>query len=133
MIRFSVTVPASLDLVISESGEVFAATDAMIVNNSTDVVEVTALEIRAMGSWTLVPYSTNMAAVPVNAQQIGFALNGSGTTMTGVSESLALSDSWTIAAEESLPLMYDAVISASSYIIMDEPVLELVFVVDWAR
>ena len=131
MTRFSVTVPASLSMTVSQHGAVHAATDAAIVNNSTGAVKVTALTVTAENGWTLVPYNTNMATAKVDTKQIGFALNETQTTGSGHTESLGLGGDWTIAKGGSLPLLYDAVVSAMSAPV-NEQVLTLVFVLDWA-
>lgn len=132
MTRFSVTVPATMVLVMSENGEVYAAQNASIVNHSSGDVAVTNVTISTEGQWTLVPYTHDMAAEKVDAHCIGFALNNAASTVTGHSEALSLPGDWTIAQSDELPLSYDAVVSATSEAIHEEQVLSLVFVVDWA-
>ncbi len=131
MTRFSVTVPAALSMTVSQHGVVHAATNAAIVNNSTGAVRVTALTVTAENGWTLAPYDTNMAAAKVDAKRIGFSLNNAKTTAGGGAEQLSLGGDWTIAKGGSLHLLYDAVVSATSQPV-NEQVLTLVFVLDWA-
>ena len=130
MSRFSVTVPASLTVTVSEHGVVYTATGAGIVNNSSSAVQVSGVTLRAENGWTIVPYATNMAAQKVDSKRIGFALGGMQTAATGKSEQLTAS-SMTVSAGATLPLSYDAVVSASSAAI-NEQVLTIVFVVGWA-
>lgn len=130
MSRFSVTVPASLTVTVSEHGIVYTATGAGIVNNSGGAVQVSGVTLRAENGWTIVPYATNMAAQKVDSKRIGFALGGMQTAATGKSEQLTAS-SMTVSAGATLPLSYDAVVSASSAAI-NEQVLTIVFVVGWA-
>lgn len=130
MTRFSVSVPASLSMTVSQHGEVYAATGAAIVNHSTGAVRVTALTVTAENGWRLVPYDTEMAAAKVDAKQIGFALNGAQTTARGTAEQLTLDGGWTIAQGGSLALQYGAVVSAMS-VPVNEQALTLVFVLDW--
>ena len=130
MSRFSVTVPASLTVTVSEHGVVYTATGAGIVNNSSGAIRVSGVTLRAENGWTIVPYATNMAAQKVNSKRIGFALGGMQTAATGKSEQLNAS-SMTVSAGATLPLSYDAVVSASSAAI-NEQVLTIVFVVGWA-
>ena len=130
MSRFSVTVPASLTVTVSEHGVVYTATGAGIVNNSSSAVQVSGVTLRAENGWTIVPYATNMAAQKVDSKRIGFALGGIQTAATGKSELLTAS-SMTVSAGATLPLSYDAVVSASSAAI-NEQVLTIVFVVGWA-
>lgn len=127
---FSVTVPASLTVTVSEHGVVYTATGAGIVNNSSGAVQVSGVTLRAENGWTIVPYATNMAAQKVDSKRIGFALGGIQTAATGKSEQLNTS-SMTVSAGATLPLSYDAVVSASSAAI-NEQVLTIVFVVGWA-
>ena len=131
MSRFSVTVPASLVITVSEDGRVYTASDATIINNSTAAVEVTGITVTAEGLWTIVPYDTNMADVKVNAKQIGLRINDAATQYVSTEEQLALGESWQIAKDASLPLVYDAVVSATTTPI-NEQVLTVVFVMDWA-
>ena len=128
---FSVTVPASLVLTVSELGDVYAAANAAIVNNSTGAVEVTGVEVTAESGWTLVPFGYDMAAAKVDSKLIGFAVNNAQSRNTGASETLSLTGTWSIAKGASLPLSYEAVVSATSRVI-SEQVLTVVFVLEWA-
>jgi hypothetical protein len=131
MTRFSVTVPASLSLTVSEHGAVYAADNAAIVNNSTGAIAVTGVTVSTANGWTLVPFGSNMAAAKVDAKHIGFSLNSARSAITGTSENLSLPGVWTIAKGAALPLSYDAVVSAMSQPV-SEQVLTVVFVLDWA-
>ena len=128
---FSVTVPAVLSLVVSKDGEVFAANKASLLNNSAKAVEVSSVSVLSENGWTLVPYERNLTGEKVDAKCIGFRLNDAVTTIQGDSEQLKLTGDWSVEANGSLPLYYDANVSAiSTY--TDEQVLTLVFVVNWA-
>ena len=131
MTVFSVTIPANLSLVVSETGEVFSSDAAVIVNNSTGTVTVTGLEVSSANGWMLVPYDADLASAKVDSRLIGFSLNGSPTTENGTSEALSLNGGWTIESGGSLPLNYDAVVSAMSAPV-NEQVLTVVFVLSWA-
>lgn len=131
MTRFSVTVPASLSLTVSEHGAVYAATNAEIVNNSTGAIEVTGINISAENGWSIVPYFSNMASAKVDAKLIGFSMNGAQSAMTGTSETLSLPGAWSIVKGGALPLTYDAVVSAMSQPVSGQ-VLTVVFVLNWA-
>jgi len=131
MSRFSVTVPVSLNLTVSEFGEVYAASNAEIINNSTGSIKVSDVTIITASSWTLVPYSRNMASEHVDSKQIGFSINNAVSTAIGNSESLLLNNGWTIVSGDSLALNYDAVVSAMSEPV-SEQVLSIIFTVKWA-
>jgi len=126
-----VTVPVSLNLTVSEFGEVYAASNAEIINNSTGSIKVSDVTIITASSWTLVPYSRNMASEHVDSKQIGFSINNAVSTAIGNSESLLLNNGWTIASGKSLALNYDAVVSAMSEPV-SEQVLSIIFTVKWA-
>jgi hypothetical protein len=131
MAHFSVTVPASLSLIVSKQGEVYAAANAAIVNNSTDAVKIIGITVSTAHGWTLAPYTTNMANAKVDNKLIGFSLNNTATKSSANTEALFLAGDWTIAKNGSLPLTYDAVVSAMSEPV-SEQVLTIVFVLDWA-
>ena len=126
---FSVTVPAGLPLAVTEDGEVTASTDAAIANNSTCDVRVTGVTLRTENGWTLAPFTYNMAAAKVDSKLIGFAIGGAASATEGDAESLALTGDWSIDAGGTLPLDYDANVSATS-VGIDEQVLSVVFVVE---
>ena len=128
--RFSVTVPAYLLLTVSEHGIVYSAADAVIINNSTGAVAVTSLTVTAENGWYIVPYTTEMADEKVDSRLIGFTVNHAETENYGITEQLSVYD-WQIASNGSLPLVYSANVSAASAPI-EEQVLTLVFVFDWA-
>ncbi len=132
MARFSVTVPAMLTLVISETGEIYAATNATIVNNSTGTVEITEVKLTADNGWTIVPYDTNMANEQVDTKLIGFKVNGAESVYSGYTENLSLASGWNIGKNDSMELDYDAVVSATSEAIDGQQVLTVVFVLNWA-
>ena len=129
--RFSVTLPAVMTLVVSGDGEVYAADNAAIVNNSTDKIIVSSVTVSAGDNWTLVPYRFNMANVKVDSRLIGFSLNNLCTTAFGYSETLELPERWIIDRDTACTLEYDAVVSAASDVIQNEQVLTIVFVVNW--
>ena len=126
---FSVTVPAGLPLAVTEDGEVTASTDAAIANNSTCDVRVTDVTLRTENGWTLVPFEYNMAAAKVDSKLIGFAIGGAASATEGEAESLSLTGDWSIGAGSTMPLDYDANVSATS-VGIDEQVLSVVFVVE---
>lgn len=131
MTRFSVTVPASLTMTVSKYGEVYTSDNAAIINNSTGAVEVTAVTVSTANGWTLVPYNTGMATAKVDAKLIGFSLNGAQSSASGSSEMLSLPGGWSIPSGCSLPLSYNAVVSAMSEAV-NEQVLTVVFILEWA-
>ncbi|MDE7245347.1 MAG: hypothetical protein K2O18_15430, partial [Oscillospiraceae bacterium] len=103
-----------------------------IRNSSTGDIKVSSVTVNAGNGWKLVPFTTNMAAEKVDAKKIGFSINDSETTKNGSSEALGLSGDWTVKEDGSLPLEYDAVVSAMSSSVTNESILTVVFVLEWA-
>ena len=128
---FSVTVPATLPLVVDETGKVYVAA-ASIVNNSTGDVKVSSVSVTSKNGWEFVPYSTNMAKAKVDAKQVGFKINSSETSKTGDSEVFTLAAPWTIKEADALSINYDAVVSAVSQPVTGQEIMSVVFVLEWA-
>ena len=128
---FSVTVPATLPLVVDEAGKVYVAS-ASIVNNSTGDVKVSSVSVTSKNGWEFVPYSTNMARAKVDAKQVGFKINSSETSKTGDSEVFTLAAPWTVKEADALSINYDAVVSAVSQPVTGQEIMSIVFVLEWA-
>ena len=128
---FSVTVPATLPLVVDETGKVYVAA-ASIVNNSTGDVKVSSVSVTSKNGWEFVPYSTNMARAKVDAKQVGFKINSSETSKTGDSEVFTLAAPWTVKEADALSINYDAVVSAVSQPVTGQEIMSVVFVLEWA-
>ena len=128
---FSVTVPATLPLVVDETGKVYVAA-ASIVNNSTGDVKVSSVSVTSKNGWEFVPYSTNMAKAKVDAKQVGFKINSSETSKTGDSEVFTLAAPWTVKEADALSINYDAVVSAVSQPVTGQEIMSVVFVLAWA-
>ena len=127
---FSVTVPVVLPLTVDENGEVHTGS-AEIINGSTGEVVVSSVSISTKNGWQIVPYTTDMAHEKVDAQLLGFKINGAQTTKNGNAETFALSAPWEITENGRLPISYDAVVSAVSKAITEQEVLSIVFVLEW--
>ena len=134
IMRFSVIVPACLPITVSENGIVTAAAYAQIVNSSSAAVKVTDILVSGENGWSVVPYSRDMASEKVDSRQIGLKINNAETTISiDNTAALELVDGeWTIPPQSSLPLYYDAVVSANSLPVVDLQVMTLYFVVGWA-
>ena len=129
---FSVTIPVKLDLVVTPDGVVCTPTTAAIANNSTGPVTVSCVTVQAQNNWSILPYVYDMAGAKVDSKVISFGLNGTYTTQDGLSQSIPLGGSaWTIERNGLLPLSYTAKVSPYS-VPLDEQVLTLVFVLEWA-
>ncbi len=128
---FSVTVPATLPIIVDQYGQVYTV-HASIVNNSSGDVKVSSVSLSAMNGWTIVPYDTDIAREKVDADLIGFSIQDAQTLTTGETEKLSLPNTWEIAEGSSLDLTYDAVVSALSQPVSDLDVLSVIFILEWA-
>ena len=129
---FSVTVPAVLPVTVDELGAVYTAS-ASIRNNSTAAVRIAGVTVQAQSGWTIVPFETNMAHEAVDSREIGFRILGAQTTVQGSAQTLHLGTLPTIPADSDLPMTYDAVVSAVSQPVRGEPVLSVLFILEWAE
>ena len=120
-----------MPVVMDKHGNVTGGTTE-IINNSSGNVEVTGITLQTANDWTLVPFTTNMAHEKVDANLVGFSINGAATTKTGAEEALTLNGDWRIPQGSKMPLNYDAVISAVSQAVKNETILTVIFVLQWA-
>ena len=128
MTVFSVTVPATLSLVMDKDGNVYTPTNASIANNSTAAVKVTGISLSPKNGWSVVPYSTNMANEKVDSHKIGLKLRDS---QSASGNTMPVTGNWDISQDGNLPLTYSAVVSATSQPISGTNVLDVTFVIDW--
>ena len=128
---FSVTVPATMYLVMAKDGSVYSADNAEIINNSTGSVSVKEITVEGQNNWRVVPYTTEMANQKVDSKLIGFSIRDQQTMELGKSTVFYPGDDWNIDEGESLPLPYNAIVSATSNPIENKQVLNITFVVDW--
>lgn len=131
MTRFSVTVPTSLMMAVSRTGQAYAADNAQIVNNSTGAVKLTKVMVTTANGWRLAPYTSSMAGAKVDSKQIGFRIAGTETTSRNTTEALSMTEQGSIPKGGALPLDYSAVLTAMSQPV-NEQVLTVEFTVDWA-
>lgn len=129
--RFSVTVPTTMSIVVSKDGEVYTATNAAVSNNSTSAVSVSQVNIVSINGWTIVPYDYNISQAKVDSKLIGFSINTVKSDVTAINAEYNIENSWIIDKENSLDLTYDAIVSATSVPVVNEQVLDIVFIVDW--
>lgn len=130
LFRFSVTVPAAMQIIIDSSGNVYTAGNAEITNNSTSPVTVDSVSVQSMNGWTLVSYDINMAKEKVDSKKAGLMIRDIPVSEDGTL-SIPQESPWDIDTDSSLPLPYDAVISASSGPVSGEQIMTVTFIVKW--
>lgn len=134
---FNVTVPTSIAVRINSDGSVTCPSDVKIVNNSTAAVKVSTIEMRK-GTWSLVPFTTDMSVERVDANKFGFSMTAGGntakTTSSTDSQTLTHSaSSWTIEKSANLPIQCSAVASAvSKATTSSSTAASIIFTLTWA-
>lgn len=131
MTRFSVTLPTTMNFVMSKTGEVYSADTVRIFNNSTAPVAVKQVRLETVNGWSLTKYDEKaIASAKVDSKLIGFKLKKAETASSGQTETFNFTD-WSISKGVYQSFTYDAVISATSVPIENEQIMNVVFVVDW--
>ena len=67
----------------------------------------------------------------MDAKQVGFKINSSGTSKTGDSEVFTLAAP-TVKEADTLSINYDAVVAAVSQPVTGQEIMSVVFVLEWA-
>lgn len=134
---FNVTVPTAIAINVNADGSVTCPSDVKIINNSTAAVKVSAIEMRK-GTWSLVPFTTDMSVERVDANKLGFSMTAGGNTAktTSSADNQALThtaSSWTIEKAANLPIQCSAVASAVSRATSSSTTAaSIVFTLTWA-
>ena len=123
--RFSVTVPATLPITVKADGSTETATNAAIVNNSSDAVKVTDVTIITSDGWSQAN-SNDFSATPVGTKSFYISI-------TDNSESKAAVTNQTINAANRLTLAYEAGVPAQSEALSEQTIATVVFTVAWAE
>lgn len=134
---FNVTVPTAIAIKVNADGSVTCPSDVKIINNSTAAVVVSSIEMRK-GTWSLVPFTTDMSVERVDANKLGFSMTAGGNTAktTSSSDSQTLThtaSNWTIQKSANLPIQCSAVASAVSRATSSSSTAaSIVFTLTWA-
>lgn len=135
---FDVIVPTAIAIKVNADGSVTCPSDVKIVNNSTAAVKVSAIEMRK-GTWSLVPFTTDMSVELVDANKLGFSMTAGGNTVktTSSADSQTLTHNaanWTIGKSANLPIQCSAVASAVSRATSTaSTAASIIFTLTWAK
>lgn len=134
---FSVTLPLSLPVTITEDGSIVTASGAEIVNHSAGPVVITNIKTRGINGWETVEYGTiDMTTAKVNTKNVslqltfGDELTGTKVTTTGV-DTNDFTGFIRLAKDETLPLPYNAEVPAQTAVYVAEQFAEVVFTIGW--
>ena len=126
--RFSVTVPASLPITVSNKGVVTVADNCQIVNNAAGPVLVKGVSVQAANSWSLEDYNTDFGKRKVNEKKFGMMLQDSEVQTDG---SCGLGGFSTINGGQSAPLTYNANVAVQTKAIQAQTIANVVFTMGW--
>lgn len=133
-LTFDVTVPTSLPIHVSASGEVTTADDVKIINNSHGAVTVSNVTLHSHGDWSAVDTETDLSDTPVGTKQYSMTINNETTTEAGAitfdqenwPSIYGANDSDT----DELPIIYSAAVAPQTDTVNTD-VAEVVFTIGW--
>lgn len=142
----SVTIPTSLPMAVSQTGDVTTATDCKLVNNSYGAVRVKSVTISAQNGWKLTAFGnkTTLASEKVDSNKLGFALTLGGGTQVATDTSDASTQTLIAApvtgcymsgvgnsGANSIAVKYSAIVTPLSTAATNANIASVVFVVEW--
>jgi hypothetical protein len=130
---FSVTVPTSLPITLTSTGEVQTASNAMVTNNSAGPVKITAITTNAINGWATEDYDAFAPkSAKINSKNFGLSLTlGQTDVHTKGANSNDFTGSIGLAKGQSLALTYDAKLPAQKEANSNAQIAEVIFTVGW--
>lgn len=130
---FSVTVPTSLPITLTSTGEVQTASNAVIVNNSAGPIVVSSITTKGINGWATENYEAFAPkSAKINSKNFGLSLTlGVTNIVTTGANSNNFSGALILAKGESLPLLYDAKLPAQKDANISTQIAEVIFTVGW--
>lgn len=130
---FSVTVPTSLPITLTQTGDVQVATNAAIVNNSAGPVKITSIVTNGINGWATEDFDAFAPkSAKLNTKNFGFSLDLGATKVHTKGANLNdFSGSVVLAKGESLPLIYDAKLPAQKEASSNAQIAEVIFTIGW--
>lgn len=130
---FSVTVPTSLPITLTETGDIVVADNISIVNESAGPIKITTVETKGINSWSIVDYTSfDIASAKVNSKDVGLTLTmDSITTSTTGADSNDFIGPVILAKGQSLPLTCNAKVPAQTTVLTTTQIAEVIFTVGW--
>ena len=134
---FSVTVPMALPITITEQGEILTSDTAAVINDSAGPVVITDIQTKGINGWETVAFgSIDMATAKVGTKEVSLQLifvdELTGTTVSTTGEDTNdFAGFIRLAKAETLPLLYDAEVSAQTTAYESAQIAEVIFTVGW--
>ena len=125
---FSVTVPTVLPIDITADGVITVATDNKIINNSWGAVQVKAVSVQPLNSWSLVDFNTDFKTKAVGIKEFGMQMNEVDVSTNGVCDATTFLP---IEGKSEIGFTYDANVGARKETVTDEQIANVVFTVSW--
>ncbi len=142
----SVTVPTTLPMAMSQTGDVTTATDCKIINNSYGAVRVKSVTISTANGWRLTTFGdkSTLASEKVDSNKLGFsiAIGEGNAVMTDNSNEVSQAlISAPIAGcymsgvgnpnSNFVSVTYDAIVTPLSSPVTNANIANVVFVIEW--
>lgn len=133
---FSVTVPSTLAVNVSATGEVTTASTVKIINHSHGAVKVTNVGVTGTEGWVTVDYDTaQMHKEKVGSKKVALTLNGSKTTGADTfkfeSANFPKLDGANATDSDELVVSYSAKVPAQATSLSGQSVVNVVFTIGW--
>jgi hypothetical protein len=134
---FSVGVPLTLPITITETGEILTSDAVAIINNSAGPVVIKNVQIKGIDGWKTVAYSTvDMKNTTVNTKKVSMQLifgdEATGTRVSTTGENTTdFSTPIRIAKGETIPLPYKAEVPVQTTAYDSIQVAEITFSFGW--
>jgi hypothetical protein len=130
---FSVTVPTSLPITLTETGDIVVASNATIINGSAGPIKITSVQTKGINGWTTVDFTDfDIASAKVGSKNVGLTLTMNTTTVqTTGADTNDFIGSITLIKGQSLPLTYDAVVPTQKTAQTGTQVAEVIYTVGW--
>lgn len=135
---FSVSVPVTLPVTITEDGEVLTSDAAVITNNSEGPVVIKEVQITGVDGWDTVAYGTDMQIEKVDTKVaavqliFGDELSGTIVSTTGANNN-DYAKPIRIEKGESLSLTYKVEVPAQTKTYESIEAFKVDFILDWAE
>ena len=136
-----VLVPTALPVSVSSKGVVSVADNLTIVNKSAAPVDITDISMSVAAGWTLKPYTGwSAASEAINSKMVSFVLNSVETkTLADGSvdfdyenaTQLSMEAAGDVAGGDSIALVYNAGVTASTTATTDESIASITITCDW--
>lgn len=130
---FSVTVPTSLPITLTEYGEILVADDISIINGSAGPVRINTIETKGINGWSTIAYgSLDITNAKVGSKNVGLSLNiATSTINTTGPDTNDFIGSIVLSKGQTIPVTYGAELASQKDTQYNLQIAEVIFTVGW--